>query len=47
MENYHDEHEDHTLRTAMGFLAGIVIGGLAGAGPAHGRLSLFHRVHLL
>ena len=32
MENYHDEHEDHTKRTALGFLAGVVIGGLAGAG---------------
>jgi len=32
MENYADEHEDHSGNTAMGFVAGMLIGGLAGAG---------------
>ncbi len=30
MENYHDENA-HTGQTALGFLAGLLIGGLAGA----------------
>ena len=30
MENY-DEHEDHSGSAAMGFVAGMLIGGLAGA----------------
>ncbi len=32
MENYEDEHENHTASAAMGFVAGMLIGGLAGAG---------------
>ncbi len=34
MENEHDEYEqsDHNVRRALGFAAGILIGGLAGAG---------------
>jgi len=34
MENYSDENEyhEHTGRAALGFLAGILVGGLAGAG---------------
>lgn len=34
MENYHAEHEQsqHNVQMAVGFLAGILIGGLAGAG---------------
>jgi gas vesicle protein len=34
MENYDDEHEpgDQNVQMALGFLAGILIGGLAGAG---------------
>jgi len=34
VENYNDEYEqsDHRLQTGLGFLAGILIGGLAGAG---------------
>jgi gas vesicle protein len=37
MENYnetheHSEHSEHNAQTALGFLAGMVIGGLAGAG---------------
>jgi gas vesicle protein len=33
MDNYDDEHEqsEHNVQTALGFLAGVVIGGLAGA----------------
>ena len=32
MENYEDVHEDHSGSAAMGFVAGMIIGGLAGAG---------------
>jgi gas vesicle protein len=32
MENYDDEHDGYNVRAALGFLAGILIGGLAGAG---------------
>ena len=32
MENYEDEHENHAGSAAMGFVAGMLIGGLAGAG---------------
>ena len=34
MEHYDDEHEhgNNNLRTALGFMAGILIGSLAGAG---------------
>ena len=33
MEDYGDEHEhgEHRMHTALGFLAGILVGGLAGA----------------
>jgi gas vesicle protein len=31
MENYDDEYE-HNVQMALGFLAGVLIGGLAGAG---------------
>jgi gas vesicle protein len=32
MENYEDEHDSHSGSAAMGFVAGMLIGGLAGAG---------------
>ena len=34
MENYDDDHEQNVrnMHTAVGFLAGILVGGLAGAG---------------
>ena len=32
MEDYDDEHDEYNVRAALGFLAGILIGGLAGAG---------------
>jgi gas vesicle protein len=32
MENYEDEHDDHSGSAAMGFVAGMLIGGLASAG---------------